>query len=163
VPPQIALTPKTPPSRGLSCVSLFVSLTQIEYAKNTDPIEQVAHDIPTAPTTPPARSAERTTKLRRTSRQLSGVSTKAAMRAKTLREKIQPIPEPRPTNAPLQLRHRSSRDQLLQHNKNQQQHTDHNLGPPAIQRAVEVDQRLNEAKDQDSHQSARDEPDTAGE
>ena len=32
-----------------------------------------------------------------TARQLSGVSTKAPVRAKALREKIQPIPEPRPT------------------------------------------------------------------
>src|SRR5580704_7978866 len=63
---------------------------------------------------------------------------------------------------PLQLRYRSSRDQLLQHNKNQQQHADHDLRPPAIQRAVEIDQGLDQTENQHSHQRSGNKPNTAG-
>ena len=39
----------------------------------------------------------------------------------------------------LKLRHRSSGNQLLQDNEDQQQHPNHDLRPPAVQCAVEVD------------------------
>jgi hypothetical protein len=77
------------------------SLTQIEHAKNTDPIEQVAHDIPNG-----------SAAFRR--KHETGYARENASRKDSVHSGASPY------QRALQLRHRSSRDQLLHHNKNQQ-------------------------------------------